>query len=363
MRTEIKTIYQYDELPTERAKERAREWLAGLTFSDSNDWEHVYTDAEQVADLLGITIHSRSFKTVGGGSGSEPCIWFSGFSSQGDGACFEGVYQYAKGAPAAVAAYAPKDAELLRIAKGLQDVQRRNFYRLRATCRQSGHYYHSGCMSVSVEDHGYMYRDMERYGKNPHDVRRSAAATFFAPLKWKEPAMVFTCSWSDVFIGQADPWREQAWDVIRLTPHLTYQILTKRPERINLCLPLDWGDGWDNVWLGTSVENDDYRRRINALVRAAPAPVHFVSAEPLLGELDLSPWLVGGSIGWVIVGGESGPDARPMNLDWARRIRDDCAEYDVPFFYKQTGGNKKIDGVWGGDLLDGIRHYNWPATK
>lgn len=160
MRTETKIIYQYDELPTDSAKQRAREWLAGLTFSDSNDWEHVYTDAEHAAKLLGITIDQRIFKTMGGGSGSEPCIWFSGFSSQGDGACFEGSYRYASRAPDAIKAYAPQDAELLRIAEGLRSVQLRYSYRLVATCKHLGHYSHSGCMSVQVEDRDNRYREL-----------------------------------------------------------------------------------------------------------------------------------------------------------------------------------------------------------
>src|SRR3990167_11527130 len=90
-----------------------------------------------------------------------------------------------------------------------------------------------GCIKVSPGcKNCYMYREKNRYGQDPAVVVRSKPATFNAPLKWKEPARVFTCSWSDFFIKQADPWRDEAWDIIYQTPHLTYLILTKRPERI-----------------------------------------------------------------------------------------------------------------------------------
>lgn len=226
-----------------------------------------------------------------------------------------------------------------------------------------------GCIKVSPGcKNCYMYRDMTRYGKDPRDVRRSSDATFNAPRKWRDPAMVFTCSWSDFFIEEADGWRNDAYDVMWDTQHLTYQVLTKRPERLSAMLPIDWHDaenrhGWQHVWLGTSVETQDYAVRMDYLLRI-DASVLFLSAEPLLGPLDIREYLrTEGGLSWVIVGGESGPDYRPMNLDWARRIRDDCAEAGVPFFFKQVGGNRKIDGVWGGDLLDGVQHYNWPTPK
>lgn len=219
-----------------------------------------------------------------------------------------------------------------------------------------------GCIKVSAGcKNCYMYRDMARYGKDPRQVRRSSDTTFYAPLKWRDPALVFTCSWSDFFIEQADAWRGDAWKVIEMTPWLTYQILTKRPHRILQCL-IDHSPWalYGNVWLGTSIENDEYRfPRLHDLL-SIMTPVHFISAEPLLGPLNLRWELGGGDIEWVIVGGESGPNARPMELDWARRIRDDCAEFGVPFFLKQIGGNRKVDGTWGGDMLDGYRYHEFP---
>src|ERR1700761_9152752 len=99
-----------------------------------------------------------------------------------------------------------------------------------------------GCRKVSAGcKFCYMFREKEKYGQNGSRIVRSKT-TFTAPLKWKDPSLVFTCSWSDFFIEEADEWRQEAWDIIKATPHLTYQILTKRPERIGMCLPADWGN-------------------------------------------------------------------------------------------------------------------------
>ena len=141
-------VYTYDELD-DAGKEKAREWYAQLAFSDSCDWEFVYEDAELMAGLMGIEIDRRAWTNAGGYKGSEPCIYFSGFSSQGDGACFEGTYRYKKGAVAAIkketgfghkrpdGTVGTGDKELIRIATELQAIQRKNFYRLYATCKHT----------------------------------------------------------------------------------------------------------------------------------------------------------------------------------------------------------------------------------
>ena len=192
-----------------------------------------------------------------------------------------------------------------------------------------------GCQKVSPGcAHCYMYRDKARYGQDPSKVVRGKT-TFHLPLRWKEPKLIFTCSWSDFFIKEADPWRPEAWDIIRSTPHHSYQILTKRPERVALHLPKDWP--MRNVWLGVSVENPRFYSRIEVL-REIPAPVRFLSLEPLLAAMPKLP-LEG--ISWVIVGGESGPRSRPMKQDWVCDIRDQCLRAGIPFFFKQWGGTRK----------------------
>jgi protein gp37 len=211
-----------------------------------------------------------------------------------------------------------------------------------------------------------MYRDQERYGNDPKVVVRAAAATFNSPMKWNDPVKVFTCSWSDWFIEQADAWRPDAWDIIRKTPHITYQILTKRPENILERLPDDWGNGWPNVWLGVSVESAKYHKRVIELsdVKAA---VRFVSYEPALGPVDFQPALASGWIDWIVSGGESGfstgkYQARTASLDWFRAVRNDCIKWGVPYFHKQHGGTRKINGTWGGRLLDGREWNDMPIT-
>lgn len=149
-RTIETTVYKFDEL-SESAKQNGREWFTRQAFSDSNGLEHVYADADECAAILGIDIARRNSRNMGGGINTSPEIMFSGFWSQGDGACFEGTYRYKKGAAKAIRQHAPHDTELHRIADGLQKVQARNFYKLTASMAHSGHYVHSGCMSVSVE--------------------------------------------------------------------------------------------------------------------------------------------------------------------------------------------------------------------
>ncbi len=206
-----------------------------------------------------------------------------------------------------------------------------------------------GCIKVSAGcKNCYMFRDKKRYGQNPNVVLRSKT-TFKDPLTWTDSKTIFTCSWSDWFIEEADEWREEAWDVIRETPHHKYQILTKRPERITDHLPKDWGKGWKNVWLGVSVENQTFEKRVGIL-QEVPSRIRFISAEPLIGPIIFSSLK---NIHWLITGGESGPNARPMDLSWVRDIRKQCTKSKVAFFHKQNGGTKIIDGAWGGRELDG----------
>jgi len=238
---------------------------------------------------------------------------------------------------------------------------------------------------------------MQRLGLDFTKVQRTRPHTFLAPLRWKEPRMVFTCSMSDFFHVAADPWRDEVWDIIRRTPQHTYQILTKRPERIEANLPKtcftcgspgkhfepfigncenpQWWP-WKNVWLGTSVENQEWAEKRIPILTAIPAAVHFLSCEPLLGPIDfheLGTWSDGpgstwwkqgyrllNGIEWVIVGGESGQVRRPMNLDWARAIRDQCKAANVPFFFKQIGGRTAKEN---GRLLDGRTWDEMPTVK
>lgn len=203
-----------------------------------------------------------------------------------------------------------------------------------------------------------------------------SAAYWRKPLTWNYKAAqcpdathrpkVFCSSLADVFEDHPTVTEQRArlWPLIRQTPRLDWLLLTKRPERIKLSLPDDWGEGYANVWLGTTAETQEWAERRVPHLLDVPAAVRFLSCEPLLGPIDLTsltlfepqpPYgpgvyldaLRGHVVGpddmlerrvdWVIGGYESGGRARPGHPDWARRLRDDCASAEVPFFFKQWG--------------------------
>lgn len=263
-----------------------------------------------------------------------------------------------------------------------------------------------GCDKVSPGcAHCYMFTQQRAYGRDPSVVVRCGDSTFYAPLrsrKWREPelpagSLVFTCSWSDWFHEDADPWRDEAWDVIRQRPDLVFQVLTKRPERIAEHLPADWGAGWPNVWLGVSIESRRYVHRARTLADV-PAVVHFISAEPLLGPLiaptfvDLTrpprpgsiirsfhlaawedrdpagrqrtvedfPELDLAGIEWLIIGGESGGKARRFDIGWARQLILEARQTDTAVHVKQLGAvwaraHRLVDDAKAEDMRE------WPA--
>ena len=135
-----------------------------------------------------------------------------------------------------------------------------------------------------------MIREAKRFGVDGEQVVRCADSTFRAPLKktWADGSRVFACSWSDFFHPDADAWRDEAWDIIRRRPGLVFQILTKRHDRILRCLPADWGDGYPNVWLGVTAENQDQADVRITWLLSIPAAKRFASIEPMLGEIDLT---------------------------------------------------------------------------
>lgn len=174
------------------------------------------------------------------------------------------------------------------------------------------------------------------------------------PKSWPTPRMVFVNSMSDLFHAGVDlGFVADVFDVMRETPQHTYQVLTKRASRLpRLVDRLDWPA---NLWMGVSIENEEAMARIEPL-KAVPVSVRFLSAEPLIGPLPgLADHLDG--IDWVIAGGESGIVHRPLNLDWARGVRDACATSATAFFFKQVGGTTSKAG---GNVLDGAVVEQWP---
>ncbi len=176
------------------------------------------------------------------------------------------------------------------------------------------------------------YRNGFRLTLQPHMLSR--------PLEWKKPSLIFVNSMSDLFHEDVPlEYILQVVDTMRKANWHQFQVLTKRSERLMALSPkIDWPD---NVWMGVSVENQEYAYRIDHL-RQTQAKIKFLSMEPLIGpvvEMNLN------NIDWVIVGGESGPKSRPIEKEWVLEIKNQCKNSDVPFFFKQWGGtNKKKTG-------------------
>ena len=195
--------------------------------------------------------------------------------------------------------------------------------------------------------------------------RQVTKAPWSNVLKWNRDAgrdgvirRCFTASLCDVFEDHptANATRPRVWDIIRQCQNLHFQVLTKRPERIADNLPSDWGAGWNNVWLGTSVEDMRVAKRVDYL-RDIPSAVRFISYEPALGslnDLDIT------GIDWIIYGGESGSGYRPENKQWARDMHAKCAANSTAFFHKQSSGYKTELGI----ELDGriVREYPSPRV-
>ena len=200
----------------------------------------------------------------------------------------------------------------------------------------------------------------------PH-ADRTRTKTWGQPIRWQKKAKaegvryrVFVASLADVFDNHKSilpAWRRELWALIRQCPDLDFLMLTKRPENIARFLPDDWGDGYANVWLGSTVEDQKAANRAQHLIKV-PAVVHFLSMEPLLSDVDLSGVIHG--LEWVITGGENGKQYRPVDPDWFRSLRDQCHGANVPFLFKQwEGENQKIIKAKG-RALDGVIHDGYP---
>ena len=182
------------------------------------------------------------------------------------------------------------------------------------------------------------------------------------PMGWREPRMIFVNSMSDLFHAQVPTaFIDDVFGTMARTPQHTYQVLTKRPDRM-----ADYLDGWTplpNVWIGTSIEMAQFTWRARSLVKV-PAAVHFISAEPILGSLYYGPrrkhWnLELDDVEWLIAGGESGPRHRPIDPQWVRELRDACLASGTAFFFKQWGGRTPKAG---GRELDGREWSEYPEV-
>lgn len=231
----------------------------------------------------------------------------------------------------------------------------------------------TGCTAVSAAcDNCYAEAWAKRSGHvqwGPHGVRRRTK-TWGNPVKWNRQAgkegkrfRVFCASLADVFDNHRSiqfGWRRDLYQLISDTPNLDWLLLTKRPQNIVKLAPEQWfTDGIpDNVWLGTTVENQtEADRRIPHLVQC-PARIRFLSCEPLQEPVRITPWAR--QLEWVILGGESGSGFREMHPRWARGLRDQCADHNIPFFFKQWSGRTRTEIKSKGRQLDGVVHDGYP---
>ncbi len=204
-----------------------------------------------------------------------------------------------------------------------------------------------GCTKISAGcRHCYMYRRDAEYGKNSSIVTKTSS--FRLPVQkdrhgeYKvkpEDGIVYTCFTSDFFHPDADIWRKEAWDMMRERSDLTFYFITKRPERFSVLLPEDWGDGWDNVHICCTCENQfEIGRRLPIFLKL-PIRHKSVIVEPMLQHVTMARIFeqYPGAIEQVTCGGESGPDARICDYEWVMDLMLECVRYDVPFHFMQTG--------------------------
>jgi len=169
-------------------------------------------------------------------------------------------------------------------------------------------------------------------------MRRLRSGDFALPS-----GVLFTCMTSDFFIEEADAWRADVWAMIAARKDICFHIITKRIVRASECLPSDWGAGYENVRFGCTVENAKRAASRLGAFRELPARGKFIVCEPLLERIDLSPHL-GAWVDFVVVGGESGDDARECRYDWVLDLRAQCVASQTPFHFKQTGAHFVKDG-------------------
>lgn len=210
-----------------------------------------------------------------------------------------------------------------------------------------------GCRRVSKGcDNCFMTHRDALWGVDGEVIRRGAPAGLTYPLsvdrngayKVRAGEMLRVCVTSDFFLRQADPWREEAWDVIRARPDVKFFLLTKRPHRVARCLPGDWGDGWDNVMLSVSIENQRRADQRMPVLLDLPFAHKGAMAAPLIGPLDVTPYLVDGQVEQILVGGENYGGTRPLDIGWVRSLRAQCEGADVSMTFIETGSVLVKDG-------------------
>ena len=209
-----------------------------------------------------------------------------------------------------------------------------------------------GCVKCSEGcQNCYMYYLDAMRGKDGSDIYRTKAG-FRYPLskdrsgqyKVKSGEMIRVCMTSDFFLAEADPWREEAWEIMAQRPDVKFFLLTKRPERVEKCLPRDWGDGWQNVMLNVTAENQ--RRADERIPILLSLPFHHkgVMCAPFVGPVTIKDYLASGQIEQVLCEGENYGGSRPCHYEWVKNLHDECLAEDVTFVFLGTGRRFVKDG-------------------
>lgn len=208
-----------------------------------------------------------------------------------------------------------------------------------------------GCHKLSAGcKHCYVYRGDSKRGIDSSVVTKTK--NFDLPVQkkrngeYKIPpgSLVYTCFTSDFFLEDADDWRAEAWEMIKLRSDLRFIMITKRIDRLQKSLPHDWGDGYDHVTICCTIENQDRADYRLPIYKVAPIKHKIIICEPLLEQIDLRPYDIGSWAEQVVAGGESGYSARPCDFDWIMQLRNVCVEQNVSFWFKQTGAKFMKDG-------------------
>ena len=188
----------------------------------------------------------------------------------------------------------------------------------------------------------------KRFGQNTitktEDFDRPLLKTKKGDYKTPAGKIVATCFATDFFLEEADEWRKDAWAIIKQRSDLEFLILTKRIDRFNVSLPEDWGEGYDNVNLGCTVENQEMADYRLPLFLSYPIKRRLIACSPMIGAIDLSPYLCGGKVEHVTAGGETGREGRVCDYDWILALRGQCERYGATFWFKNTGTHFKRDG-------------------
>lgn len=209
-----------------------------------------------------------------------------------------------------------------------------------------------GCVKCSEGcEHCYMYCMDRQRGRDGSEIYRTGTG-FRYPLerdrggayKVRSGELIRVCMTSDFFLAEADPWRAEAWEIMRQRPDVKFFLLTKRPQRVAACLPPEWGDGWENIFFNVTCENQRRADERVPILLSLPFKHKGVMCAPFIGPVSLAEWLPTGQIEQVSCGGENYDGARPCDFAWVQRLHEECRAADVTFAFIETGTRFVKDG-------------------